>query len=315
MTHGIHHVTAICGDPQQNLDFYVGVLGLRFVKRTVNFDDPGTYHFYYGDHAGAPGTLLTFFPWAGAPRGRRGAGQADTTAFSIEPASLRWWIDRLRGHGVEVEGPAARFDEEVVGFRDPDGMGLELVARADAPRTAPWADGPVAPEHQLRGFHGVTLAAGRPGPSGALLAGPMGFREAGEAGGRRRFVAGHAGPGTFVDLVEARGDSGRMGVGTVHHVAFRVADDGAQAAASEAVARAGMRPTPVQERKYFRSIYFREPGGVLYEIATDPPGMAVDEPVERLGESLVLPPWYEPHRAELERHLAKIHVPGAGAQA
>jgi glyoxalase family protein len=316
VTHGIHHVTAIAGDPQANLDFYVGVLGLRFVKRTVNFDDPGTYHFYYGDRIGSPGTLLTFFPWAGAQRGRRGPGQAEVTAFAIPAGSLGYWTERLKAHGVAFDGPAARFDEEAVSFLDPDGLALELVARADAAAVTPWSEGPIAAEHEIRGFHSVALAVARSSPTAALLEGVMGYRAVGESGGRRRFVADHAGPGAFVDVVESSDTpAGRMGTGTVHHVAFRAADDAEQAAARDTLLAERMRVTPVQERNYFRSIYFREPGGVLFEIATDPPGMTVDEPVESLGESLKLPPWYERLRPELERHLPKIAVPGSGARA
>jgi glyoxalase family protein len=316
MTHGIHHVTAIAGDPQGNLDFYAGVLGLRFVKRTVNFDDPGTYHFYFGDRIGSPGTLLTFFPWRRARGGRRGAGQADVTSFGVPADSLGFWVDRLRDHGVAFEGPAPRFDEQVVSFADPDGLALELVARADAATVEPWAGGPVAVEHQIRGVHAVTLAIARIGPTVALLEGTMGLRAAGVEGVRHRFVAPDAGPGRFVDVVEA-GDAGlgHMGAGTVHHVAFRARGDAEQLSNREALVSRGVHVTPVQERNYFRSVYFREPGGVLFEIATDGPGMTIDEPVESLGESLRLPEWYESLRPRLERHLPKLIVPGAGARA
>lgn len=316
MTHGIHHVTAIAGDPQANLDFYAGVLGLRLVKRTVNFDDPGAYHFYFGDGVGTPGTLLTFFPWPGAFRGRRGTGQVDVTAFAVPAGSLAAWSARLAAHGVAHEGAFERRGERVLAFEDPDGLALELVERTEAPAVEAWPGGPVDAAHAIRGVHAVTLRVARLAPTVALLEGVMGWRAAGDDRGRRRFAADHAGPGALLDVVETPDDPpGRMGAGVVHHVAFRVADDAEQAAARAALIAERMRPTAVQDRNYFRSIYFREPGGTLFEIATDPPGMTVDEPPASLGASLRLPPWFEPHRAEIERRLPPITPPGAGAPA
>ena len=307
---GIHHVTAIARDPQVNVDFYTGVLGLRLVKRTVNFDDPGTYHFYYGDEAGSPGTILTFFPWPLAKRGSRGAGQATATAFSVPAGSLGWWRERLARFHVDVDEPSPRFDEEVLAFTDRDGLALELVAHEGAERRAPWDGGPVPAEQAIRGFHGVTLTGWNPQVSARLLAGTLGFRQVAEGGRRNRFEVGPGGAGSYVDLLGVPdAPQGRISAGTVHHVAWRVADDAAQARWLRTLAEAGAHVTPVQDRQYFRSIYFREPGGVLFEIATDLPGFAIDEPVAELGSGLQLPPWLEPARARIEEVLPPIQVP------
>jgi glyoxalase family protein len=309
VTSGIHHVTAISGEPQRNVDFYVGLLGLRLVKKTVNFDDPGTYHLYYGDGAGSPGSIMTFFPWAGAPNGRVGAGQLTVTSFSFPASSLGYWTERLVEGGVRFEKPEDRFGETVLRFPDPDGLRLELVAAADDAREG-WAEGPVPPEHSVRGFHHVTLTSSDPAGTAGLMTDSLGFRQTGEAEGRTRFEAGEGGPGNTVDVANGSGfPRGTMGVGTVHHVAFRVPDEEAQLELRERVAALGYNVTPVLDRNYFRSIYFREPGGVLFEIATDPPGFAADEDREHLGESLKLPPWLEPRREELEGMLPSLRVP------
>ena len=309
VTSGIHHVTAISGEPQRNVDFYVGLLGLRLVKKTVNFDDPGTYHLYYGDGAGSPGSIMTFFPWAGAPNGRVGAGQLTVTSFSFPASSLGYWTERLVEGGVRFEKPEDRFGETVLRFPDPDGLRLELVAAADDAREG-WAEGPVPPEHSVRGFHHVTLTSSDPAGTAGLMTDSLGFRQTGEAEGRTRFEAGEGGPGNTVDVANGSGfPRGTMGVGTVHHVAFRVPDEEAQLELRERVAVLGYNVTPVLDRNYFRSIYFREPGGVLFEIATDPPGFAADEDREHLGESLKLPPWLEPRREELEGMLPSLRVP------
>jgi glyoxalase family protein len=309
VTSGIHHVTAISGEPQRNVDFYVGLLGLRLVKKTVNFDDPGTYHLYYGDGAGSPGSIMTFFPWAGAPNGRVGAGQLTVTSFSFPASSLGYWTERLVEGGVRFEKPEDRFGETVLRFPDPDGLRLELVAAADDAREG-WAEGPVPPEHSVRGFHHVTLTSSDPAGTAGLMTDSLGFRQTGEAEGRTRFEAGKGGPGNTVDVANGSGfPRGTMGVGTVHHVAFRVPDEEAQLDLREKVAALGYNVTPVLDRNYFRSIYFREPGGVLFEIATDPPGFAADEDREHLGESLKLPPWLEPRREELEGMLPSLRVP------
>lgn len=304
---GIHHVTAIASDPQRNLDFYAGVLGLRLVKVTVNFDDPGTYHFYFGDEAGSPGTILTFFPWPGARRGRRGNGEVAVTAFSVPRGAISYWQDRLRKHEVSAAQPQTRFDTEVLGFTDWDGTHLELVAHAGAEEIAPWSDGPIAPEHAIRGFHGVTTWVSDAASSADLLTETMGFRLVDEAGTRSRFQAASDDAGAFVDIVDRPNEPyGQMGAGTVHHVAWRTANDDEQQSWRQDLTEIGYNVTAVRDRQYFRSIYFREPGGVLYEIATDPPGFTRDESLAELGNDLKLPPWLEPKRTELEQMLPPI---------
>lgn len=306
-TQGIHHVTAISGEPQRNVDFYVGVLGMRLVKKTVNFDDPETYHLYYGDGAGSPGTIMTFFPWAHAPRGRIGAGQLIVTSFSIPATSLGYWTERLVEKGVRFEKPRDRFGETVLTFEDPDGLRTELVAAEDG--RAGYREGPVPAEHSVRGLHHVALAVEATERTAKLMTDSLGFRQVAETEGRVRFAAGEGGPGALVDVVGAADfPRGAMGVGTVHHVAFRVPDEGAQLAVREEVAALGYNVTPVLDRNYFRSIYFREPGGVLFEIATDPPGFAVDEDPDHLGESLKLPPWLEKNREQIEVALPPLRV-------
>jgi glyoxalase family protein len=311
---GIHHVTAIASDPQANVDFYAGVLGLRLIKRTVNFDDPGTYHLYYGDGVGSPGTIMTFFPWPGAPRGQVGTGQVSVTAFSIPSDSIGFWQRRLTQHGVTFDGPQARFDEQVLAFGDSDGLPLELVAGAAADVRQGWTEGPVPPQHAIRGFFGVTLAE-RGSEEGcehtaALLTEGLDFRVAGQAGNRFRYAMGDGHPGALVDVLCLSGASrGHIAAGTVHHVAWRTSDDDQQQVWRRRVSQYGMDVTPMRDRQYFHSIYFREPGGVLFEIATDPPGFTFDEPVERLGSSLKLPPWLESRRGLLERTLPPLRLP------
>ncbi len=306
---GVHHITAIAGGPQQNVDFYVGVLGLRLVKRTVKFDDPGTYHLYFGDELGHPGTILTFFPWPGAPRGRRGTGQATATSFSVPPGSLEYWRDRLRAFGIASEEPYARFDEDVLAFFDPDGLLLELVGSPHAVAGSPWMGGPV-PEHSaIRGFHSVTLAERSSSATISLLGEVLGFRRVGTAGTRHRYEAGRGGPGTWVDVLSPGAAPGRVAVGTVHHVAWRTATDESQEAWRRRIAEKGYGVTPVRDRQYFHSIYFREPGGVLLEIATDPPGFTVDESPEQLGTALRMPPWLESMRTALEERLPPLRLP------
>ncbi len=310
---GIHHVTAIAGDPQQNVDFYAGVLGLRLIKLTVNFDDPGTYHLYYGDGLGSPGTIMTFFPWPGAPRGVVGLGQVGITAFSVPAAAIDYWRGRLEAHGVAVRGPDARFDEQVLSLEDPDGLPLELVACGGDARPG-WERGPVPGEHAVRGFHSAALAERGPReasePTTRLLAESMGFRLVAEAGDRLRYAMGDGGPGALVDVLMLTGaPRGQLAAGTIHHVAWRTPDDAHQAAWRAEIAAAGLDVTPVRDRQYFRSIYYREPGGVLFEIATDPPGFATDEAPEHLGERLMLPPWLEPKRDSLQRALPRLRLP------
>jgi len=307
-TTGIHHVTAISGVPQRNVDFYAGTLGLRLVKKTVNFDDPETYHLYYGDGAGSPGTIMTFFPWAHAPGGRIGAGQLVVTSYSIPAASLGYWTERLVERGVRFERPRDRFGDTVLTFEDPDRLRIELVTAEDVRPGR--AGGPVREDHSIRGFHHVALAVEATDRTAGLMTDTLGFRLVDEAEGRIRLASGEGGPGDRVDVVNAAGfPGGSMGVGTVHHVAFRVPDEETQLALREAVAALGYNVTPVLDRNYFRSIYFRETGGVLFEIATDPPGFAVDEDPEHLGEDLKLPPWLETRRDRLEEVLPPLRVP------
>ena len=311
---GIHHVTAIAGDPQRNVDFYAGVLGLRLVKRTVNFDDPQTYHLYYGDEVGTPGSIMTFFPWPGARRGRIGAGQVAATSFAVLPSAIGFWIERLVRHGIKYQGPTRRGSggdaEQVIAFTDPDGLMLEIVGHPGAESRPAWGGAPgIAQERAIHGFHAVTLWLEDAAASERGLTDTLGFNPVREDGTTRRFAAGDGGPGTIVDL-RTIGDFGRGagGAGTVHHVAFRVPDDAAELAVRGRVTKAGLHPTPVIDRNYFHSVYFREPGGVLFELATNPPGFAIDEPVEHLGERLMLPPQYEPHRSEIEAVLPPIHL-------
>ena len=310
---GIHHVTAIASDPQKNLDFYVGLLGLRLVKRTVNFDDPETYHLYFGDEVGTPGSIMTFFPWPGARPGRQGTGQVAVTSFAVLPRSLGFWIERLVRHGIRYEGPT----QQVISFKDRDGLMLEIVGHAGAEARPAWGEAPGIPrEHAIHGFHGVTIWAEQGDATERVLVDTLGFRPVHEDGSTRRFAVGDGGPGTVVDVRSVGGFvHGAGGAGTVHHVAWRVPDDSAQLQMRERVTQAGLDPTPVIDRNYFHSVYFREPGGVLFELATDPPGFAIDEPVARLGQRLMLPRQYEAHRAQIEAILPPIHLPVAPSAA
>ncbi|ELY52170.1 ring-cleaving dioxygenase [Natronococcus jeotgali] len=312
-TPGLHHVTAIAGDPQRNADFYVDTLGLRLVKRTVNHDDPGTYHLYFGDGEGTPGTNITFFPWTDEGRpGQFGAGQTKTTAYRVPPASIDYWRDRLESRNVAVDREE-RFGETVLRFEDPDGIELELVATEGATDATPWTEGPVPTEHQLRGFHGVTLAVDSVDATAAVLTDVLGYDLEDEADGRRRYRAAAGGPGSTVDLVETDLGRGRMGVGTVHHVAFTVESVEEQEAWREVFADHGLSPTEVIDRKYFQSIYVREPGGVLVEMATTGPGFAVDEDPAELGSELVLPERLEDERERIEAQLPSFEGPTVDA--
>jgi glyoxalase family protein len=307
MTHGIHHVTAIAGPARRNLDFYTRVLGLRLVKKTVNFDDPGTYHFYYGDETGRPGTILTFFPWEHVAPGRVGVGETQETAFRVPQGSIGYWAQRLVEKGVAHQAPIKRFGETVLAFKDPDGLSLALVGVAGAEGEPAWSGGDVPSEHALRGLHGVTLLLGDAGPTAAILTDVFGYAEAGRDSALTRFQAG-GGPGSIVQIRAVGGFlPGRQGGGSVHHVAFRATDDAAQFTMMRALAENhGIRTTGQMDRTYFRSLYFREPGGVLFEIATDIPGFAVDEPAASLGQALKLPPQYEARRTEIEAVLPAI---------
>ncbi|HEU4474200.1 MAG TPA: ring-cleaving dioxygenase [Gemmatimonadales bacterium] len=311
---GIHHVTAIAREPQRNLDFYAGTLGMRLVKLTVNYDDPGTYHFYYGDALGRPGSLLTFFPWTGGRPGRQGTGQINGVGLAVPSSSLGYWIERLISQGVKYDGPTRRFDEPVLAFADPDGLMIELIATARVDRIEGWSDGPVPAQHAVRGVHAVTIWEDGDAGSAAFLTGTMGFRATAEEENRLRFESGQEGLGTVVELRRAPGFwRGTDGVGTVHHVAFRATDDAEQRRRQDEIRGLDVGVTDVRDRTYFRSIYFREPGGVLFEIATDGPGFLLDETAAELGTTLKLPPQYESMRGRLEKALPPLRLPHAEA--
>ncbi len=304
---GLHHVTAIASDPQANLDFYTQVLGLRFVKRTVNFDDPGTYHFYFGDDLGSPGTILTFFPWPRVGRGTAGAGEVTHTAFSIPADSLSFWEDRLVQKHIQFTRSPRRFNEEVLTFSDTSGMQIELVAHAEASAAHPPRFSDVPAVHAIRGFHGVTMLQLDATETAATLA-VMGFQQIAAEGNRLRFAspADPSALGKAIDiLVDPTANFGRSGAGSVHHIAFRAANDESQQEWRTTITE-HLPATEVLDREYFHSIYFREPGGVLFELATDNPGFAIDEPLESLGERLCLPPWFEARRTGLEAALPRI---------
>jgi len=312
---GLHHVTINSGDPQENLDFYVGVLGMRLVKKSVNQDAPETYHLFYADGAGTPGTELTFFPWRGMPRGRSGTGSTSEVSLAVPTGSLGYWADRLAAHGVSRVERSVRFGEPVLTFEDPHGVALTLAETGDSRQFTPWAESAVTPEFQIRGLHAVRLVEASLEPTEGFLTRGLGFELAGEENGWRRYAVAGGGSGRIIDVLVLAG-SGRavQGVGSVHHVAFRVADDAAQRRAQEQVRNAGGRTTEVIDRFWFKSIYFREPGGALFEIATDGPGFAIDEDVASLGEQLILPPFLEPHRAEIEQVLQPVQAPGAAGR-
>ncbi len=311
-TPGLHHVTAVVGDAQACVDFYVETLGLRLVKRTVNHDDPGTPHLYFADGAGTPGTAFTVFPWGADGReGRVGTGQVSTTAFAVPPDSLPYWADRLADAGVAVHR-GERFGEQYLAFTDPDGIPLELVASETAYGTR-WADSPVPAERQIRRFHGVTLSLRSLDDTAALLA-DMGLERTASADGRHRFLAD--GPqGRVVDLTTPDRDPAVGGVGTVHHVAFVAADREQQAHWQTLARQYGLRVTDVVDRTYFRSVYFRTDGGVLFEMATPDPGFTADESVADLGSDLRLPPWLAEERDRIAADLPEIVDPVTASDA
>ena len=300
---GLHHVTAISGSPQENVDFYTGRLGQRLIKKTVNFDDPGTYHLYYGSHDGDPGTVMTFFPFVDAGPGRAGSGMASAVAYGVTPGGLDAWMGRFADDAIDFDGPEERFGERMIALADPHGLRVELIENAAA----------TDPAHA---FHSVTLWVERPDPTARVLVDLFGYEAAGsdtvDGVERLRFRSPGGGPGAIVDVVHGRERAvGRSGAGTIHHVAFRAESDEVQLEWRERVASSGLGVTPVIDRQYFNAIYFREPGGILFEIATDPPGFTVDEPLEELGTHLLLPPQHEPRRERLEQILPEIRVPAA----
>ena len=308
---GIHHITAIAGDPQQNIDFYTGVLGLRLVKVTVNFDDPEAYHFYYGDGHGRPGTILTFFSWPGAGRGRRGNGQITAASFAVPGESLSFWKERLAANGIASETQPERFGHPVLSFSDPDGMGVELVETSGLDAVHVWEGSDVPPEFAVHGFDGATLSETGFEQTAELLTETMGFSLRAREQNRFRYESTHSHlstAGRIIDVVCApAAPEGRVAVGSIHHIAFRTPDDAQQSEWLAEIGDLGYNISPMMDRVYFHSIYYREPGGILFEIATDSPGFAIDEPVERLGESLQLPPWLEALRPRIEAALPPIH--------
>ncbi len=308
---GIHHLTAMAGDPQRNINFYTRVLGQRLVKQTVNFDDPATHHFYYGDAIGSPGSVMTFFPWPKGRRGRIGAGEVGAIAYAVPAGALSAWRKRLTDFDVPFS-EQTRFGDSFLQLSDPDDVSLELVESDTAPAIEHWTEGPVPAAMALRGFAGVTLQLA-PQPAAhaqttqALLTDLFGFTRFGEVEGRERFVSPAPGQGAYVDIISLPTPArGVLGTGSVHHIAFRAPDDQAQLAWRQRLLDAGLHVTEVRDRQYFHSIYFREPGGVLFEIATDSPGFMRDEDRTHLGAALKLPPWLEPQRAEIEAALPPI---------
>jgi glyoxalase family protein len=311
MITGIHHVSAITGDGQRNIDFYSGLLGLKLVKLTVNFDDPSTYHLYYGDELGRPGSILTFFVWAGAQRGRIGPPQVSAVSFSIPRDAIGFWTDRFRQHDVSYMQPMTRFGEQIVRFSDPEGMQLELVAGSKRDSRMPWTGSGIPFDSAIRGLHSITLTEEAYEHTAALLTNTLAFKPQWQEGNRYRFGAGDASAGTLVDIVcmpEPR--QGAMGAGTVHHLALRTPDDEKQVEWHRTLANAGYNTSPVLDRTYFRSIYFREPGGILFEVATDGPGFTIDEPLDKLGSGLRLPRWLEGARPQIEQMLTPLRLPG-----
>lgn len=304
---GIHHITAIASDPKANFDFYTKVLGLRFIKRTVNYDDPGTYHFYFADMVGTPGSVLTFFPHPGLPKGRHGTGQAVEIVFAIPKSAMAFWINRFHALGLEYQGPEKHFDETVVRIQDPDGLMLELVGTDNLPSDTVWATDDIPEDVAIRGFHSVSLWVGDHEKTAAILTKHLGFKLVGNDGSRYRYVAEGDGIGKIVDLRAIPGMwRGLSGAGTIHHVAFRVGDDEAEERVREGIIKDGHNLTPVIDRNYFHSVYFREPNHVLFELATDHPGFGIDEDLETLGTKLMLPPKYEAHRDEIAAALPTL---------
>jgi glyoxalase family protein len=337
---GIHHITAIARNPQRNIDFYSGLMGLRLVKLTVNFDDPTTYHLYYGNSLGHPGTILTFFPWSEAPIGYRGTGQVTAISFLIPHGSMTYWVDRLKSNGISFVGPSKRFSDEFVSFHDPDGLMLELISPSSNDSQGQrrqqqllqqtdnniWKESPISKEYAIRGFHSATLSEEGYERTASLLADTMGFKLVAKDNKEDRFrfriveknnsnQEGGSGStesspsiGSFVDIVcQPEISRGYIGIGTVHHIAWRAANDRHQIdLRKRIIEEAKLNPTPVIDRIYFHSVYFREPGGILFEIATDPPGFAIDEKPEDLGKQLKLPQWLEPMRGKLEQLLPPV---------
>ncbi len=301
---GLHHITAIANNAQRNHDFYTGVMGLRLVKKTVNFDDPGTYHFYFGNENGTPGTILTFFPWEGIGQGYNGTGMATEIAYSVPEGSIDFWKERFKQFNIKTGEPAERFGETYLPFTDPDGLALTLVVPKTADARRGWVTGEVAENVATKGFHNVTLTLRRLEPTAKVLTDIFGYMQTAQEGNRYRFATDAVPAAAIVDIViDESGKHGHNAAGTNHHIAFRVKDDNIQMDYREKVLSKGLQITPKINRDYFFSLYFREPGGVLFEIATDNPGFTVDEPLAELGSKLKLPKQYEPARDKIEKLL------------
>ena len=305
---GIHHVTAIASDPQANVDFYTKVLGLRLVKQTVNFDAPHVWHLYYGDEKGSPSSILTFFPWPGVMQGKEGAGLTTATAFSVPPESIGFWHERVKTLGLTAEAPAVRGDSEVLTLFDNDGMRLELVASPGDSRSGWDGVSDIPQEHAVRGLHEVTLSERNLDPTASMLTNFLGMGLSSETAGAASFSMGEGGAGASVQVVGGIQDRGLQAGGTVHHVAFRAPNLQTMESWRQELVGRGVNVTEVMDRQYFKSIYFREPGGVLFEIATDEPGFDIDEPLLELGRKLKLPPWLEPSREQIQNSLPRIEV-------
>jgi glyoxalase family protein len=306
---GIHHITAIAGDAKRNFDFYTQVLGLRFVKKTVNFDDPQTYHFYFGDEQGTPGSILTFFPWGDRIRkGSRGAGMATEIGYAVPEGSLDFWMERFAKHNVSYTQPETRFGQKLISFLDPDGLKLEMIETPASDNRKPYETAEISAAVATKGFFNTTLTLNSIKATTKILTDVFGYHLAAQEGNRYRYVTDAHPTANVIDIIELPTEPHGIGAGgTIHHIAFRVKDDATQMAFHEKIQQLGLSITPQIDRNYFHSLYFREPGGVLFEIATDNPGFTVDEPLESLGTHLKLPAQYEPMREAIEKHLVPLH--------
>lgn len=302
---GLHHVTAIAGNAKRNFDFYTKVLGLRLVKKTVNFDDPGTYHFYFGDEVGTPGSILTFFPWEGIREGKQGAGQTTEVTYSVPEGSLTFWRERLAKYDVAISSEGKRFNEDYISFEDPDGLPLTLLVASTTDQRIGWETDDVSKAVAIKGFHSVTLTLNRKDATAKVLQ-LLGYTQTETEGNRHRYVTDAIATASIIDIVETNGPAGINAAGTVHHIAFRVKDEEVQMAFRKKIVDAGYQITPKIDRNYFYSLYFREPGGILFEIATDNPGFAIDESVSELGTNLMLPAQYERHREQITMSLPAL---------
>lgn len=303
---GLHHITAVSGPPHVNYDFYTRVLGLRFTKKTINFDDPTTYHLYYGNYEATPGSSITFFPWEGVPQGVPKTGEATVVSYAVSKGFVDFWREHFQKNDVEILNDVTRFSDHGLLAKDSEGMMIEIVESDDIENIKPKPTDGIPDESAIRGFYGTTLSLADIGRTGELLQ-EFGWEKLGEESDRTRFTSKPENNlGTIIDLKNESNLNGRFGRGSVHHIAFRVPDDETQLAWREKLKELGFNPTPVQDRQYFRSVYFREPGGVLFEIATDIPGFTKDEELENLGTDLKLPPWYEKHREEIQKSLAPL---------